>query len=76
MTAARTLASLEPGQRGKVVAVEGDADATRRLMDLGMIRGTSVEMVRRAPLGDPLEVRVRGFMLTLRRSEAEHITVE
>ena len=72
----RTLASLEPGQRGKVVSVEGDADATRRLMDLGMIRGTSVEMVRRAPLGDPLEVRVRGFMLTLRRSEAEHITVE
>jgi ferrous iron transport protein A len=76
VTAAKTLASLEPGERGKVVSVEGDADATRRLMDLGMIRGTSVEMVRRAPLGDPLEVRVRGFMLTLRRSEAEHITVE
>ena len=56
--------------------VGGDADAARRLMDLGLIRGTTVEMVRRAPLGDPMEVRVRGFMLTLRRAEAEHITVE
>ncbi len=73
---ARTLAELEPGERGKVTAIEGDADAVLRLMDLGLIRGTTVEMVRRAPLGDPLEVRLRGFMLTLRRLEAEHITVE
>jgi ferrous iron transport protein A len=73
---ARTLAELEPGERGKVTAIEGDADAVRRLMDLGLIRGTTLELVRRAPLGDPLEVRLRGFMLTLRRAEAEHITVE
>jgi len=73
---ARTLAELEPGERGKVTAIGGDAEAVRRLMDLGLIRGTTLEMVRRAPLGDPLEVRLRGFMLTLRRSEAEHITVE
>ena len=59
-----------------MTAIGGDADAVRRLMDLGLIRGTTLEMVRRAPLGDPLEVRLRGFMLTLRRSEAEHITVE
>jgi ferrous iron transport protein A len=72
----RPLSELDPGERARVTAVEGDADAVRRLMDLGVIRGTTVEMVRRAPLGDPLEVRVRGFMLTLRRSEAEHITVE
>ena len=72
----RTLAQLEPGERGKVTAIDGDADAVQRLMDLGLIRGTTVEMVRRAPLGDPLEVRLRGFMLTLRRLEAEHITVE
>ncbi len=73
---ARPLSELEPGERGKVTAVEGDADAVRRLMDLGLIRGTTLELVRRAPLGDPMEVRLRGFMLTLRRSEAEHITVE
>ena len=72
----RTLAELKPGERGKVAAVAGERDAARRLMDMGMIRGTPVEVVRSAPLGDPIEVRVRGFMLTLRRAEAEHITVE
>jgi ferrous iron transport protein A len=54
----------------------GDPEALRRLMEMGLMRGTAVEVVRRAPLGDPLEVKVRGFMLTLRRSEAEHIEVE
>jgi ferrous iron transport protein A len=72
----RTLAQLRPGERGKVSAVGGEAEAARRLMDLGLIRGTAVEVVRAAPLGDPIEVRLRGFMLTLRRAEAEHITVE
>jgi ferrous iron transport protein A len=73
---ARPLSELDPGESGIVREMSGDPDAVRRLMDLGVIRGTTVDMVRRAPLGDPLEVRVRGFMLTLRRSEAEHITVE
>ena len=59
-----------------MTAIGGDADSARRLMDLGLIRGTTVEVIRRAPLGDPMEVRLRGFMLTLRRAEAEHITVE
>ena len=72
----RILSELAPGERGKVMKVAGDADAARRLMEMGLMRGTTVEVVRRAPLGDPLEVRVRGFMLTLRRSEAEHIEVE
>lgn len=72
----RALSELRPGDSGRVVAVAGDADAARRLMDLGVIRGTAVEVVRTAPLGDPMEVKLRGFMLTLRRSEAEHITVE
>ena len=72
----RTLDQLSPGDRGKVIKVAGDADAARRLMEMGLMRGTAVEVVRRAPLGDPLEVKVRGFMLTLRRAEAEHIEVE
>lgn len=45
-------------------------------MDLGLLRGTTVEVVRTAPLGDPIELKLRGFMLTLRRAEAEQITVE
>ena len=72
----RTLSELAPGDRGKVAKVAGDADAARRLMEMGLMRGTTVEVIRVAPLGDPLEVRVRGFMLTLRRAEAEHIEVE
>lgn len=72
----RTLSELVPGDRGKVVRVAGDAEAARRLMEMGLMRGTTVEVVRRAPLGDPLEVKVRGFMLTLRQAEAEHIEVE
>jgi ferrous iron transport protein A len=72
----RHLGELKPGERGRVVMVGGERDAARRLMDLGLIRGTTVEVVRAAPLGDPIEVRLRGFMLSLRRAEAEHITVE
>ena len=72
----KKLSELEPGERGTVKKVAGDADAARRLMEMGLMRGTTVEVIRTAPLGDPLEVRVRGFMLTLRRAEAEHIEVE
>jgi Fe2+ transport system protein FeoA len=76
VSAGRTLAALQPGENGRVTGIGGDGDTVRRLMDLGLIRGTTVQMIRRAPMGDPLEVRLRGFMLTLRRAEAEHITVE
>ena len=72
----KKLSDLSPGDRGRVTKLGGDPEALRRLMEMGMMRGTAVEVVRRAPLGDPLEVKVRGFMLTLRRSEAEHIEVE
>ncbi|HKP76316.1 MAG TPA: FeoA family protein [Longimicrobiaceae bacterium] len=76
MSERRRLAELPLGTRAKVVEVAGDPDAARRLMDMGVTRGATVEVMRLAPLGDPMEVRIRGFMLTLRRSEAEHITVE
>jgi ferrous iron transport protein A len=73
----RTLASLGVGESSRVVKVAGDdTTATQRLMDMGLVRGTPIEVVRLAPLGDPIEIRVRGFMLTLRRTEAEHVTVE
>jgi len=72
----RTLVGVQPGESVRVKSVGGDAAAARRLMDLGLIRGTSVRVVRVAPLGDPIEVSLRGFMLTLRRAEAEHVVVE
>jgi ferrous iron transport protein A len=76
VTEARKLLDLRPGERGQIQEVSGDAEAARRLMDMGLIRGAAVEVMRVAPLGDPMEVRVRGFMLTLRRSEAEHILID
>lgn len=72
----KKLSQMAVGDRGTVLKVAGDAEAARRLMEMGLMRGTTIEVMRLAPLGDPLEVRVRGFMLTLRRSEAEHIEVE
>lgn len=72
----RRLSELKPGEQTRIAQVGGDVDTSRRLMDLGLIRGTAVEVVRMAPLGDPIEVRIRGFMLSLRRTEAENITVE
>lgn len=59
-----------------MVGIDGEGDSMRRLMDLGLLRGTTIEVVRTAPLGDPIELKLRGFMLTLRRAEAEQITVE
>lgn len=76
MTAMRTLLNVQPGETVRVSTVGGASGASRRLMDLGLIRGTPVRVVRVAPLGDPIEVSLRGFMLTLRRAEAEHVTVE
>jgi ferrous iron transport protein A len=73
---ARPLARLQPGEKGRVTEIGEAGPATQRLMDMGVTRGTTIEVVRAAPLGDPIEVRLRGFMLTLRRAEAEHITVD
>ncbi|HET7275269.1 MAG TPA: FeoA family protein [Longimicrobiaceae bacterium] len=72
----RRLTEMQPGESGRGAGMGGDGDAMRRLMDLGLLRGTTIQVVRTAPMGDPIEVKLRGFMLTLRRTEAEHITVE
>ena len=72
----RTLVNVGPGESARVTRVGGDSSASRRLMDLGLIRGTTIKVVRVAPLGDPIEVTLRGYMLTLRRAEAEHVEVE
>ena len=71
----RTLDRLDPGERGVIARLNGDPQITRRLMELGLVPGTPVELVRRAPLGDPIELAVRGVHLSLRRSEASHIHV-
>ena len=71
----RALAEFVPGEGGRIARIDADPNITRRLMELGLVPGTEIDLVRTAPLGDPLEVSVRGLHLSLRRSEARHIHV-
>jgi ferrous iron transport protein A len=71
-----TLADLKKGESRTVVSVRGEDAVTRRLMEMGVIPGVSVSMVKSAPFGDPLEIRVRGYSLALRRNEAQTVEVE
>ena len=71
-----TLAELEKGETSVVLAVSGENVITRRLMEMGVIPGVSVRMVKSAPFGDPVEINVRGYSLALRRNEAESVVLE
>ncbi|MFP3897299.1 MAG: ferrous iron transport protein A, partial [Anaerolineales bacterium] len=70
------LHTLEEGQKGIVVRVGGKGPARGRMMDMGLVPGAEVKVVRVAPLGDPIEFEVRGYSLSLRKSEASDIVVE
>ena len=71
-----TLDRLRPGADGIVRGIDGTSASIRRLMDLGLVPGTRITFIRVAPLGDPLELVVRGTHLSLRRSEAGKVHVE
>ncbi|WP_456475793.1 FeoA family protein [Candidatus Pyrohabitans sp.] len=70
------LSNMKPGEKGRVLFINGGGIFLRRLVDMGVVKGVDLTLVRRAPLGDPVEVEVRGYNLTLRKAEAENITVE
>lgn len=74
MSASQPLSSLTPGTSAKVTEIKPSASKPR-LMEMGLLVGTPVEVIRFAPLGDPLEIKVRGYHLTLRKHEAEQILV-
>ena len=69
------LNKLEVGCHGHVVSVTGDRDVRRRLLEMGFCNGASVEVIRRAPLGDPIEFRLRGYCLSLRDEQAKFVQV-
>lgn len=71
-----TLRDLKPGQKGKVTDVGAVGAMKRRIMDMGVTPGVEVKVIRTAPLGDPVEVRVRGYELSLRKDEAAQIQIE
>ena len=72
----KALRELKPKEKGKVVKVGGKGSIHRRLLDMGLVSGTEIEVERVAPLGDPIEVKIKGYHLTLRKEEAANIQVE
>ncbi len=70
------LKDLKPGDRGVVIKARGMGVAGKRLLDMGLVPGAPIEVVRVAPFGDPVEVNVKGYNLSLRKDEAEGVTVE
>ena len=72
----KTLKDLKPGQKGIVLNLGKKGPVRKRLMDMGITPGVDVEVVKVAPLGDPIEVTVRGYELSLRKADAEIIEVE
>ncbi|WP_221031616.1 FeoA family protein [Actomonas aquatica] len=71
-----SLSSLATGATAVVRAYPLSGNAFLRLREMGMLPGTSFTLLRRAPLGDPIEIKLRGYNLTLRKTEADHIMVE
>ncbi len=72
----KTLRDVNVGETAKVVRLHGEGAVKRRIMDMGLTRGTEVFVRKVAPLGDPVELTVRGYELSIRKAEAETVEVE
>ena len=71
-----TLDALKPGDEALVMRLEGAPEVIERLMEMGLVAGTPLKLLKHAPLGDPLEIVMRGYHFTLRRAEAAGIIVD
>lgn len=72
----RTMAQLKPGESGVVKAVGGEDALHRHLLDMGLTPGVTVTLQKTAPMGDPVEIHLRGYALTLRLEDAANITLQ
>ena len=72
----KLLSDLKIGESGTVTAVNGEGAIRRRLFDMGITPGAEVYLRKKAPLGDPIEIRLRGYELTLRKAEAAQVEME
>lgn len=70
-----TLGELRPGERGRVTEVQGNDAIAQRLMEMGLFEGEEIEVVGFAPLGDPIEIRLHDYCLSLRKSEATRVQI-
>ncbi|HHX71979.1 MAG TPA: ferrous iron transport protein A [Clostridiales bacterium] len=71
-----TLKDLLPGEKGRVISIGSAGPVRRRLVDMGITPGTVILLRKLAPLGDPMEVNLRGYELSLRKNEAEQVIIE
>lgn len=71
-----TLKELKPGEAGTVISIGEKGPMRRRIMDMGVTPGAEVKVIKIAPLGDPIEVNIRGYELSLRKDEAQQIQVK
>ncbi|HIP97002.1 MAG TPA: ferrous iron transport protein A [Anaerolineae bacterium] len=76
MAEIKPLSELKPGQRGRVVKVGGSGAIHRRILDMGVVPGAEIEVERVAPLADPVEFKLLGYHLSLRKEEARNVHVE
>ena len=72
----KTLKDMRPGETATVVRLLGEGPVKRRIMDMGLTRGTEIFVRKVAPLGDPMELSVRGYELSIRKADAEMIEME
>lgn len=72
----KLLSELRVGESGEVVAVNGEGAVRRRLFDMGITPGARIYLRKKAPLGDPIEISLRGYELTLRKAEAAHVEIK
>ena len=72
----KTLGDVKVGESSTIVKLHGEGALPRHLMDLGLIKGTSFKVVKVAPLGDPVEINVRGYELSIRKEEAAVVEVQ
>lgn len=70
-----TLSDMKIGEKGQIATIKAEGSIRRRLIDMGLVKGTNFKIIRNAPLGDPIEIAVKGFNLSLRREEARKILV-
>ncbi len=72
----KTLNGLKPGQRARIAMIKAKGPIRRRLMDMGIVRGSDVYIEKVAPLGDPIELKVKGYSLSIRKEDAQTIIIE
>jgi len=71
-----TIDDLKIGQQGTISAVGGEGSLRLRFLDMGLIPGTTVKLQKVAPMGDPIQIRIRGYELTIRREDARKIILQ